>query len=411
MSNADNEFTPGTTAKTPKAPAEAEAANACPDGKTERSKFVRDTIAACAGYALPQAMAANMLGLSLRQVQRKIRGFRTLGPESLEPRLNGEGRKAYNAIPDTVKEEVLELRGTAYNGIGPLQTTEYLLEKNGIKASKETLREWLIEADLWQGRTVRTAHRRSRGRRACLGELPQIDSSEHCWLGVGLPTFWLINCVDDATGKTCRCFYDADSAETNMDRMKGCREARGVPLAFCSDKASHFIWNPPKGKEGDSKEDSETQIQRALRELNVELILARSPQAKGRVERSFRTLQDRLANGMRVNGVTTRDWADAYLKDVFIPRHNQRSSVPPKSTMDAHRPKEGFGLDAIFSVQDARTAMNDNSFRFKGERRQIGLKRAGLGLKRKKALIECRLNGRMAVRFGKACYKYHKIYS
>ena len=153
--------------------------------------------------------------------------------------------------------------------------------------------------------------------------------------------------------------------------MKDYIEEKGRPLSIYVDRASHFKFSPPKGKE--APPDAETQIERALKELGVELIVARSPQAKGRVERSFRTIQDRLVKAMRVFNVTTREEADIYLAEKFIPRYNEKFSKPTHREVNAHRPKDGFELDAIFSIQEERVVANDNTFRYRGKKYQIDL--------------------------------------
>jgi hypothetical protein len=304
-----------------------------------------------------------------------------------------------------MKEEIIELCRTTYFDIGPLQTSEDLLERHGIKISKETPRKMLMEANLWQGKKAQVSHRRARERRSCFGELIQIDSSLHPWLGDYEPPFWLVNCVDDATGKIHGLFFDTESAETNMARLKAWCELYGVPLALHSDRASLFTANPAKGKDA----RGETQIQRALRELSIEQILARSAPAKGRVERCFRTLQDRLVVSLRVNNIKTKEAASEHLENVFIPRFNARCGVKAKSDLNAHKPKDGFNLEAIFSVQEERMVMNDNTFRLHGKRHQIDLRPTDPNLARSKVIIEKRLNGRLAVKRGNVYLKFHLI--
>jgi transposase InsO family protein len=194
-----------------------------------------------------------------------------------------------------------------------------------------------------------------------------------------------------------------------MDCLKSYCEKIGIPLSLYTDRGSHFTANLPKNRNEtvNSKEEVETQFQRALRELNIEQILARSAQGKGRVERCFKTMQDRLVNVLRINNIKSIEDAKIFLEDTFLPRFNKRFTVKPKSELNAHRPSEGFDLDAIFSIQSRRKVMNDNTFRFNAKRYQIDLKPNEASLKKKWVTVEQRLNGRLAVRHGKNYYKFH----
>jgi transposase len=369
----------------------------------QKRMFEAETIQQCVNQGLKQKTAAQMLGLSVRQVQRKVHDYKNNGLECLL--IRPVSTKPANALSAEQKEEIIELCKTTYFDVGPLQTSEYLLERHGIKISKETLRKILIETGLWKGKKAQVSRRRARERRSCFGEMLQIDSSLHPWLGDNEPPFWLVNCIDDATGRINGLFFDADSAETNMACLKAWCELYGVPLSIYSDRASHFTPNPSKGKDASHK--GETQIQRAFRELSIEQILARSAPAKGRVERCFNTLQDRLVVGLRVNNVKTKEAASEFLENKFIPRFNEKFAVKAKSELNAHRPKDSYNLDAIFSIHEERVVMNDNTFRLDGKRRQIDLRATDPVLVRSKVVIEKRLNGRMAVRRGNIYLKFH----
>jgi transposase len=383
----------------PKKPGKYDWVNEVPEPQPPMSDLA--IIASCSHGLMKQSVAAKRLGLSLRQVQRKVHTFRKIG--SVTERK--PDRKAHNAISEGTKEEILKAVDEQYYDMPPTLITEYLAERQGINISRETLRKMLIETGRWRGRKVEVAHRRARDRRACFGELVQMDSSEHEWLE-GLPKSWLINIIDDSTSRSFLRLYDTDSAETNMDCMRHYFMKVGIPLGCYVDKASHFIHTPPRGTD---VPQGETQIQRALRELGVELIFARSPQAKGRVERSFQTHQMRLPKALRLHGIKNLADAQTFLDEVYTPRHNGKFSVPPKSQVNVHKSCEGYDLDAILSIQHERTVMNDNTFRFQGKRYQIDLKPTDPDLKRKKIILEERHNGRLAVRLGKTYFKFHLL--
>ena len=348
------------------------------------------------------------MGVSTRQFQRVIKTYRNNGAEALLNR--NLGVKPHNAFSDELVDEIVHLYETVYFDIGPLQASEYLAERHGIKVSKEGLRKILISRGLWESKGSGIIHRRARDRRTCVGEMIQMDSSIHPWLGESAAPFWLIICVDDASSTLYGRFFDTDSTETNMTCLKGYFESYGLPLSLYTDRASHFTSNPSQGrKAADTAEGSETQSQRALRELGIEQILARSAPAKGRVERMFRTLQDRLVHALRVNDIQDKEQAAVYLRDTFLPRFNNRFAIAPKSQVNAHRPVQGHDLEAILSVQEKRVVRKDGTIQFNTKRYQLHLSPTDGNLQGKHVVVEQRLNGRMAIRHGKVYYKYHLV--
>lgn len=202
------------------------------------------------------------------------------------------------------------LSAEIYRGFGPTLASEHLAKKHGIEVSRETLRGWMQAAGLWKGRRRRPENVHVwRERRSRCGELGQWDTSDHDWLeGRGSERLYLISMIDDATSRVYARFVGSDSTEENMRTLRGYLELYGRPVGFYTDKASHFHTTEKRlrdrpGVEQDPKDMPPTQIGRALRELNITWIAAHSPQAKGRVERSFDTAQDRLVKEMRVAGV------------------------------------------------------------------------------------------------------------
>jgi hypothetical protein len=269
-----------------------------------------------------------------------------------------------------------------------------------------TLRLWMIEAGLWQARHRKARHRKARPRRAAFGELIQWDSSEHAWLEDRVPgRFVLIKLHDDATNRLLMArFVPVDDGAANRQIVIDYLRRWGRPVAFYTDKAGHFgQWTRPVSKiplqEREAKR-TESIIRRALGELNIQLIQAHSPQAKGRIERDFRTDQDRLVKEMRLRGISTLDEANRYLEDVYIDYWNERFAVAPAVAKDMHRklPKKA-DLDALFSETLTRTVYNDFTIRYKKRRWQIPKSQARGIRPGHKVTVEIRLDGSVHFRF------------
>jgi hypothetical protein len=225
------------------------------------------------------------------------------------------GSTPHNAAKREIADEVEELCKSTYGDFGPRLFSEVLEDIHDIALGRETIRRLLLERGLRSPAIKKASHRRRRERKACFGEMVKMDTSIHHWFGEDRPKACLPCIIDDATSIVFAKSYDADRTLTNMDCLKNWFELHGLPLAAYADRASHFRVNtPPKSDErsGDrdravseaDKKDFESQIQRALAELGVRMIFVGSPEAKGRVERSFNTARDRLVKLMRVHGVT-----------------------------------------------------------------------------------------------------------
>jgi hypothetical protein len=243
-----------------------------------------------------------------------------------------------------------------------------------------------------------------------------VDTSEHLW---GPPigrNIFLIAAKDDATSSVFCRFYPTDSTMTNMDFIRRYIEVHGRPIEIYLDKASHFkvnpnIANPPKEKPL-TVEDKEfkTQIERAMRELDIKMTHAHSPEGKGRIEREFGTLQGRLAKVLVYDKINTLDEANEYL-EYFLPGHNKRFMVVPAQGFNVHRPKAGFDLDAILSIQHTRTVSNDHVVRFENTHYQLLVSDSGPNLRRKVVTVEKRINGTIKIRYGGKYYNYAIIKS
>jgi transposase len=263
---------------------------------------------------ITQRQAAEELEVSERQVRRVLARMRTVGDRVVVHGLRGG--QSNRRIGDEKREGVIDiLKQDVYRGFGPTLASEYLAKKHRIVVSKETVRKWMWEAGLWRARRqhVEEIHM-WRPRRERWGELVQWDTSEHDWLEGRGEKIYLIKMIDDATSRLFARFVRHDSTTENMAVLEQYLRRYGRPLEFYTDKASIFLTTPKKNQAPRAEPLPPTQIGRALSELGVGWIAAHSPQAKGRVERSFQTAQDRLVKGLRVAGVKTFDQANAYLE-------------------------------------------------------------------------------------------------
>jgi len=296
-----------------------------------------------------------------------------------------------------------------FRDFGPTLLAEHLSRDPGIGAlNAHTLRAWMIEEGYWKPRRRGARHRKARPRRAALGELIQWDSSEHAWFedrAAGRQV--LIQMHDDATNRLMMGrFVDRDNGPANRQIAIDYLTRWGRPLAFYTDKAGHFGRRTRPGPRSDlplaerDAIDTNSIIRRALGTLNVELILAHSPQAKGRVERNFGTSQDRLVKELRVLGISTFVEANQYLEEVYIPFWNERFAVEPAEPRDVHRriPKR-FDLESLFAETLTRSIANDFTITYKGRRLQLAKAQARGIRPGQKLTIELRLDGSTRHRF------------
>jgi Winged helix-turn helix len=295
--------------------------------------------------------AGERMGLRRRQVFRLVKAFRQRGAVSLVS--CRRGRPSNNRLPAAVRDLAMAIVKERYADFGPTLAAEKLAEVHGCRVSRETLRQWMMEDGLWLGRRRRlpSVHQ-PRNRRERIGELVQIDGSTHAWFEIRGPACTLIVYIDDATSRIQHAAFVP--SESTLDYLRETRAyvARlGRPIAFYSDKHAIFRVNKQDAVGGTGM----TQFGRALHELNIDIICANSAPAKGRVERSFGTLQDRLVKEMRLGGVSTIEAANAFLPG-FLDSHNARFAKEPATDRDAHRAlPEGTVLDDVFAWKEERT--------------------------------------------------------
>ena len=368
-------------------------------------------VAALAERRLRQRAAAGLVGLSERQVRRILVRYRAEGDAGLVHR--ARGRPSNRRVPETLRRRVMGRVVRQYRDFGPTLATEKLAERDGLRVSRETLRGWMMAEGLWKPRRPRREVHLWRPRRPSFGELVQMDTSEHAWFeGRGDAEPVLVKMIDDATSRTLLRFFPADTTEANLQMLGLWLRRHGRPGAIYADRDSIFKVNrPPTGEETRAGRQAETQFGRALRELGSDYIPAASPEAKGRVERSFQTDQDRLVKELRLRGISDIPSANAYLEAEYEPMLNARFTVPPASSVDAHRPAKGYDLAAILSIQTVRTVANDYTVRHGGRRYQIERRSIAGGLRGSKVIVEERLDGSMRLRFRGRYLRWHEVAS
>src|SRR5271170_3861828 len=317
-----------------------------------------------------QVEGARRLKLSDRQVRRLLLRIAKHGDRAVVHGLRG--RRSNRRLAAGFEQKVLARVRQRYRDFGPTLAAEHLAQE-GLAVSRETLRKWMTRAAFWQPRSQRVKKIYVwRERRASFGELVMQDSSPFRWLEDRGPACHLIALIDDATSRIWGRFTEHDTTEENLRTLQGWLRRYGRPLAQYTDKNSIFQkTGPPPVPEQLRGDPLRTQFGRALNELGIEWIAAHSPQAKGRIERLFETLQDRLVKEMRLAGIGSIEAANHFLEMRFFPEWEQRFTVAPRNARNAHR-RLGHDqrLEEILSVRVARRVAQ-------GPHRQLGRKSLG----------------------------------
>ena len=352
-----------------------------------------------------QREAAEELRVTERHLRRLLAKLRGVGDRAVIHGLRG--RPSNRKLGAAVRERAIRiLSQEVYRGFGPTLASEYLASQQGVRIGREALRQLMMAAGLWRGRRQKIeAVHQWRQRRASRGELVQWDTSEHDWVEGRGEKLYLIHMIDDATSELTARFVRQDSTEENLRLLGSYLERSGRPVSFYTDKASLFQTAVKTKRDlqrqgRDRPEMPPTQIGRALRELGIGWMAAHSPQAKGRIERSFGTAQDRLVKGLRVAGAKTLEQANRYLQEEFLPWWNQHLTVLPANPTDAHRALgPEHDLAASLSRVESRQVLNDYTIRYQGQLYQIARRHIRPGLRGANLRVEARLDGSIAVRF------------
>ena len=353
---------------------------------------------------ITQKTAASMLDLSERQIRRLVKSVRECGDGGIVHR--GRGRPSNRRFPKQLKARVLHLCRKKYRDFGSTLASEKLLELEGTKVNRETLRQWRLAAGLWEKKCKKSQHRQWRARKECFGEMVQMDGSHHPWLEGRGRELVLMGYIDDATGNVYGRFYDYEGTMPAMDSFKGYVRKYGLPLRVYLDK--HTTYKSGRKltveEELDGLSQPMSQFERALDELGVKVTHAHSPQAKGRIERLFGTLQDRLVKEMRLRGIKTREEANLFLRE-YLPTFNRRFRVTPVNKANVHvKPERGFNLDRYLCIKTNRTVRNDNTVAHNRKLYQIKEK-----VMSRKVIVEERLNGSLHISSKGVSLKYREI--
>ena len=352
---------------------------------------------------LKQVEGAEILSLSSRHIRRVVKRVRGEGQRGIVHRLRG--RPSNRKIPDQLKDRVIKLYRTTYKDFGPTLASEKLLERDGVSISDETLRSWLLEAGDWKRVRKGRRHRQWRERKGHRGEMVQIDGSHHAWFEDRGDPCVLMGYIDDATGDVFGGFYDYEGTMPAMDSFKRYIRKRGLPLEVYLDKHSTYK-STAKATIEEQLEGVEplSEFERALKELGVEVSHAHSPQAKGRIERLFRTFQDRVIKEMRLRGIKTIEEGNQFLEK-YLPLYNKRFSVRPREKDDVHRPlPRGIDLSAILCIKTERTLRNDFTVAHNHKLYQIED-----ATKASKVIVQDRMDGSMRVTYQGRDLRFREI--
>jgi transposase len=350
---------------------------------------------------MTQREAAERMGVSERWVRKLLRRMKKQGDSVVIHGLRG--RTSNRKIAAQTREAALAmLRRPDWHDFGPTFAAEQLGKWHKIEVGKETLRGWMIEAGLWKpgSRHIREIHC-WRPRRSGFGELVQWDTSEHDWLEGRGPVRYLVRLIDDATSWSWGRFVESDATPQNMAVLWEYLEKNGRMVDVYTDRDSMFT--VPRGRESAvqrTEKDRLTQIGRGLRELGIGWIAACSPQAKGRIERSFLTAQDRLVKQLRLARISTIEGANAFLENEYWPEWNARFARPLEEFPNHHRPlNEHLDLAAILCHVEQRVIGNDYTFSFAGRRYQIPRPEVEAGMRHQRLRVELRLDGELKARY------------
>ena len=355
---------------------------------------------------LTQKQAANLLKVGDRQVRRLLNAYRTNGAQGLISK--HRGKPSNHRLSKDFHGSVMALIQAHYSDFGPTLAREYLLERHGLKISVETLRQWMIEAGYWKPKQKRRIRiHQQRQRRACFGELIQLDGSYHDWFEGRAEPCCLLVLIDDASSALVGLlFCEAETTQNYFQVVEQYIQKQGLPMTFYSDKHGVFRVNAKEAASGTGY----TQFGRAMKELGIELIHAQTPQAKGRVEKVNRTLQDRLVKAMRLEGINSIEEANAYLSS-YIERHNKKFAKAPRSEANAHCPidTDDCTLAHILSIHSERTLSRNLECSYNNVTYQIQSQDCKYRLQNKTVLIRESYQGKISIAYNGQELKYKML--
>jgi hypothetical protein len=352
--------------------------------------------------SITQREAARRMGVSDRWVRKLLKRMGKQGDSVVVHGLRG--RQSNRRLPAKIQRQALTiLKQQEWHDFGPTFAAEQLARRDQIRVGKETLRGWMIEAGMWKSSSRRQPEVHGwRPRRSGFGELVQWDTSEHDWLEGRGPVRYLVRMIDDATSWSWGRFVTSDATPQNMGVLWEYLEKNGRMVDVYTDRDSMFAV-PPRPRESRQQQreaDRLTQLGRALRELGIGSILAYSPQAKGRIERSFLTAQDRLVKHLRLAKISTLEGANLFLEQEYWPEWNAHFARPVADFPNHHRAlTPQLDLGAILCHVEERVIGNDYTFSFAGHRYQIPRSQVQAGMRRQRVRVELRLDGELRARY------------
>lgn len=366
----------------------------------KRLKVIQEVIS----KHITQKTAAEILVLSKRQIGRIFKRVSLEGDRGIVHK--ARGKPSHRKITDKLKAKVIALYKKKYPDFGPTLAVEKLSEIDKINLSKETLRKWLVKEGLWARRRKSRPHRHWRPRRECFGQMVQMDGSHHDWLESRGPKLVFICYIDDARNEVFGRFYDYEGTFPAMDSFTRYIKRYGIPQSIYLDKHTTYKSTRKQTLEEElENKQAMSQFERALDELSVEVIHANSPQAKGRVERSFRTHQDRLIKEMRLKSISSAKEANRFLDCYYIPKHNRKFSIPAQNKTNLHRPlPDNLDLDKILCIKQEASLRNDFTVAYAKKLYQVLEPTVA-----KKVIVEERINGAMLITYKGKPLKYKQI--
>ncbi len=353
--------------------------------------------------------AAEWVGLSERQGRRVYKRFWLEKDKGLVHRLRG--RPSNRRIEQTVRDQVIAAHQSRYADFGPTHACEKLASDDGLIVSVDTLKRMLKEAGLWRRMRRGRKHRSRRERRGCFGEMVQMDGSPHDWFEGRAPRCVLMDLVDDATGRTYARFFPEETTRAAFESFGAWVALHGIPRSVYVDRDSIYRSDRTATLEEElAGAEPLTQFGRAMKELNVTLIKAHSPQAKGRVERKNRTFQDRLPKELRLAGISTIEEANRFLEKTFLPALNQRDAVAARDKTDAHqRVARGVKLSEVLCFSEERSVGQDWCVRYQSRWFQIDPAHERLELAGKKLTVRELLDGTIQLLHGTAPLRWREL--
>jgi hypothetical protein len=373
--------------------------------EADRLKVIQNTIDGL--FTWPQA--AEILSVSERQVGRLCAKVRKEGNRGIIHGL--KGRPSNNRLEEGLWDKAAGLVKQYYPDFGPTFAQEKLFENHSVRISVNTLRKVMIGEGLYRPKPYKPRHRKWRERRHCVGMLVQLDGSEHAWFEKRGPKCALLIFIDDATSRILYGrFISVEDTENLMACAKAYLKLHGRPVAFYVDKDSIYKINRQASIDEELRDETPlSQFTRAMGELDVQMIFADSPQAKGRVERGFRTHQDRLVKELRLAGICDMESANKFL-ETYIPKHNAKFAVAPASPANAHRALlRTHKLDAILCSKLNRTVANDYTLRYRNKFLQLAAEQPVRVRPGSVVTVEERLDGGLHLRLRGAYLRYKAL--